>query len=247
MRSLTKNKWKKYLFLKNYGPLVPYLPETQRLSGHSFNALLQKYHNVIVKPVWGSRGRGVIQVSYLGHNRYAIHYENVRKVGRGRRNAYRYIRGKIGPAEYMIQRRIHRPTINNRPFDMRVIVQRKQYSSQWVVTAKVVKVAGKGYIVSNNSRSKGQLLKFSTGIRNSSIRHLPINALESQINGVSILTAKRLARFFPGHRIYGLDIATNQHGRVSIIEANLYPSMSHFYKLKDRTVYQRILAYKQGW
>ncbi|MFD1175330.1 YheC/YheD family protein [Paenibacillus puldeungensis] len=246
MGSVTKNKWLKYLFLKKYAPLAPYLPETQRMSPQAFWTLLRKYRHVIVKPVWGSRGRGVIQVSHLDSDKYAIHYENVKTVIRGRKNIYRYIRNKIGSADYMVQRRITRPTINECPFDMRVIVQRKRKSAGWVVTGKVVKVAGKGYIVSNNTRSKGQLLRFESGIQRSSIKHLSVSALESKINRVSILSAKRLMAFFPEHRIYGLDIATDQQGHVSIIEANLYPAMSHFLKLKDSAMYQRILSYKRG-
>lgn len=246
MGSVTKNKWLKYLFLKRYPPLAPFLPETRKMSPQSFWTLLEKYRHVIVKPVWGSRGRGVIQVSYLGSDMYAIHYENMKTVKRGRTNTYRSIRKKIGSSNYMVQQRITRPTINDRPFDMRVIVQRKKNSPQWRVTGKVIKVAGKGYIVSNNSRSKGKLLNFEQGLQKSSISRLSTAALESRINEVSIRSAMRLGAFFPGHRIYGLDIATDPYGRVSIIEANLYPAMSHFLKLKDVKMYRRILSYKRS-
>ncbi|WP_145133289.1 YheC/YheD family protein [Paenibacillus sp. Y412MC10] len=246
MGSVTKNKWLKYLFLKRYPPLAPYLPETRKMSPHSFWTLLGKYRHVIVKPVWGSRGRGVIQVSDLGNDNYAIHYERMETVKQGRENTYRYIKRIIRSAAYMVQQRITRPTINNRPFDMRVIVQRKKHSSKWVVTGKVIKVAGKGYVVSNNTRSHGQLLRFKPGIQQSSIGHLPISALEYQIDKVSLRSAKRLNALFPGHRIYGLDIATDPYGRVSIIEANLYPAMSHFLKLKDGAMYRRILSYKRS-
>ncbi|MCJ8012921.1 YheC/YheD family protein [Paenibacillus sp. KQZ6P-2] len=246
MGSVTRNKWYKYVFLKRYGPLARYLPKTRMMSLHSFRALLGKYGHVIVKPVWGSRGRGVIQVSKLGHHKYGIHYENRQKVKRGKKNTYRYLRKKIGSTPYMVQKRITRPTIDNRPFDMRVIVQRKRHSSHWVVTGKVIKVAGKGYIVSNNTRSKGQLHKFKSGIRKSSIRHLSVSDLESKIDKVSIRSAKRLGALFPHHRIYGMDIATNQKGRVAIIETNLYPAMSHFRKLNDRELYNRIMSYKRG-
>ncbi|GJM77153.1 hypothetical protein HMSSN036_93690 [Paenibacillus macerans] len=246
MGTVAKNKWVKYEFMKKDASLAPYLPETKRMSRPSFWSLVKKHRHVMVKPVWGSRGRGVIQVSDLGDDRYAVHYENRETVKLGRENTYRHIQKIMGSARYMVQQRIPRPTINNRPFDMRVIVQRKKNSSQWVVTGKLIKVAGKGYIVSNNTRSKGTLLRFKSGLQRSSIRHLSIAALESQINKVSLLSVKRLKTLFPGHRIYGLDVATDQEGRVSIIEANLYPAMSHFHKLKDAALYRRILAYKRG-
>lgn len=246
MGTVAKNKWVKYLFMKKNASLVPYLPETRMMSRQTLWNLIEIYRHVMIKPVWGSRGRGVVQVSDLGNDKYSIHYENNKTLKWGKESTYRYIKRIIGSAAYMVQQRITRPTINNRPFDMRVIVQRKKNSSRWVVTGKIIKVAGKGYIVSNNTRSRGQLLRFKPGIQRSSIGHLPVAALESQIDKVSLLSAKRLKAMFPEHRIYGLDIATDQQGRVSIIEANLYPAMSHFLKLKDEVMYRRILYYKRS-
>jgi len=242
--TIAKNKYAKYKFMKKSASLAPYLPETRKMSRESLWSLLNRHRHVMVKPVWGSRGRGVIQVSDLGHDKYAIHYENMKKMKRGRKKTYRYIKRKIGSAAYMVQKRIARPTINKCPFDMRVIVQRKKRSSRWVVTGRVIKVAGKNYIVSNNTRSHGKLLRFKTGIRRSSISHLSVTKLKSRIDKVSLRSAKRLKALFPGHRIYGLDVATDRKGRVSIIEANLYPAMSHFLKLKDFKMYRRILSYK---
>ena len=246
MGKIAKNKYKKYLFMKRSASLAPYLPETRKMSRESLWSLVDKYGHVMVKPVWGSRGRGVIQVSDLGNDNYAIHYENMETMKSGKEDTYQYIKMKIGDASYMVQERITRPTINNRPFDMRVIVQRRKYSSRWVVTGRVIKVAGKNYIVSNNTRSNGKLLRFKKGIKRSSISHLSVTALKSRIDKVSLRSAKRLKVLFPGHRIYGLDVATDRHGRVFIIEANLYPAMSHFLKLKARKMYRRILSYKRS-
>ncbi|WDM21993.1 YheC/YheD family protein [Paenibacillus polymyxa] len=246
MPSAAKDKWYKYLLLRRYASLKSYVPETKLLDRYHFSKLLSKYVHVIVKPVWGSRGQGIFQVSWLGHHKYLVHYENKKVLVRGRTNTYYYIRRKIGNASYMVQRRITRPTINKRPFDMRVIIQRRINSSVWVVTGKVIKVAGKGYIVSNNTRSKGTLHHFKSGIRQSSIRHLSASTLESHINRVSIRSAKRLSTFFPGHRIYGLDIGIDRKGRIGIIEANLFPARSHFRKLRDKTMYHRITDYKNG-
>ncbi|ASR45238.1 hypothetical protein B4V02_00190 [Paenibacillus kribbensis] len=246
MASAAKDKWYKYLLLRRHASLRSYVPETKLLDRHHFSKLLSKYGHVIVKPVWGSRGQGIFQVSWLGHHKYIVHYENIKVLVRGRTNTYRYIRRKIGNASYMVQRRITRPTINNRPFDMRVIIQRRTDSSVWVVTGKVIKVAGKGYIVSNNTRSKGKLLHFKSGIRQSSVRHLSASKLESHIDRVSIRSAKRLSAFFPGHRIYGLDIGIDRKGHIGIIEANLFPARSHFRKLMDKTMYHRITDYQNG-
>jgi D-alanine-D-alanine ligase-like ATP-grasp enzyme len=152
----------------------------------------------------------------------------------------------MGSKSYIVQRKISRPTINGRPFDMRVIVQRRRNSDLWEVTAKVAKVAGKGYIVSNISRSKGTVMPFEIAIQKSTIKNLSTKTLQSEIDRVAILIASRLAAFFEDHRIYGVDIALDKNGHVWIIEANLFPIMSHFLKLKDKTMYRRIMEYKEG-
>jgi hypothetical protein len=245
MASASKNKWLKYRFLKNSKQLAPHIPETRPMSENALWNLIAKYGHVIIKPVWGSRGRGVMQISSIGDDIYALHYENIRIFIEGKENTYYYIKRKIGSTRYMVQRRVSRPTIDGRPFDMRVIVQRRKKSPLWTVTAKVIKVAGKGYIVSNNTRSQGMLLKFRPGIRKSSINHLSYQKLKSKIYRIALLSTKRLSTFFPGHRIYGFDIGPDENGHVWIIEANLFPSRSHFLKLKDKTMYHRITAFKK--
>jgi glutathione synthase/RimK-type ligase-like ATP-grasp enzyme len=246
MKKAARNKWLKYLFMKKSKRLSPYLPETRIMAQDALWNLIKKYENVIVKPVKGSRGSGVIQVSSIGDNKYELHFENKVTTIQGEENTYQYLKSKIGAKSYIVQRTISRPTVDGRPFDMRVIVQRKSNSDLWKVTAKVAKVAGKGYIVSNISRSKGTLLLVETAIQKSSIKHLSTKTLESQIDRVALLSAKTLGANFKNHRIYGLDIGLDQNGQVWIIEANLFPLMSHFLKLKDKTMYRRIMAYKKA-
>jgi hypothetical protein len=243
--SMTRNKWFKYWFLKKSEQLASYVPETRIMTKNDFWDLMAKYRHVIVKPIGGSRGQGVIQVSSIGNDQYALHFENIRFMIQGKENTYMYLKRKIGSIRYMVQRRISRPTINGRPFDLRVIIQRRRYSNLWIVTAKVAKVAGKGYIVSNNTRSRGALLPVLTAFQRSTIKHLSPEILLSNIERIALLSTQRLATYFKGHRIYGLDIGLDQKGSVWIIEANLYPSTSHFWKLKDKTMYHRIMAYKR--
>ncbi|MCP3776389.1 YheC/YheD family protein [Paenibacillus sp. MZ04-78.2] len=243
--SATKDKWLKYRFLKNYKRLTRYVPRTKLMSESALWKMISKYRHVILKPVRGSRGRGIIQVSSMGGHTYALHYENVNMKIRGKENTYKFLQKKIGYTRYMIQRRIDRPTIGGCPFDMRVILQRKKTSRKWELTAKIAKVAGRGYVVSNNERSKGRLLPVKTAIRKSTIHHLSSTRLRWKMKRISLRAARRLSNLFPHHRIYGLDVGFDLKGHPWIIEANLYPSMSHFLKLKDRTMYRRIMAYKK--
>ncbi len=241
-----KNKWSKYLFLKRSKQLAPYLPKTQRLTRSTFWEFIKKYHQVILKPVHGSGGYGVIQVSSLGNHYYEVHREKTKITIKGIKQTYYYVKRKIGSSDYMVQRRIPLATVNNRPFDMRIIVQRRRNSGVWTITAKVAKVAGKGYIVTNNTRSKGMLLHVESALRRSSLKGHSHLTLLSNIERIALLSAKRLSSLFPRHRIYGLDMGLDENGRVWIIETNHYPAMSHFRKLGDKDMCRRIWAYKKG-
>jgi glutathione synthase/RimK-type ligase-like ATP-grasp enzyme len=242
-----KNKLKKYLYLKDSAQLEPYLPETQLMEQGSFWIFMDKYGSAIVKPIDGSRGCNVIQVIALGNNEYEIHLENRKIKLQGIEHTYGYIRKLIGSGIYIVQQLISRATINELPFDMRVIVQRRRYSSNWEVTGKVAKVAGRGYIVSNITRSKGTVLPVKTALWLSpSLKGMSQQTLQAKLDSVALLTARQLSGLFPNHRIYGLDMGLDRHGHVWIIEVNLSPSRSHFLKLKDKTMYRRITAYKKG-
>ncbi|MFC7442588.1 YheC/YheD family protein [Laceyella putida] len=243
MENATRNKWLKYRFMETR-QLLPYLPETRLMTRDSLWNLIKKYRHVIVKPIKGSRGSGVIQVSSIGNGEYAIHYENRKMTIKGKENTYQYLKRIMGDRRYVVQRKISRPTVNKRPFDMRVVVQRRRYSRLWEVTGKIAKIAGKGYIVSNISRSNGTVMPVDRALKKSSIRNLSTKTLQSKIDRVAKLTARRLESFFEGHRIYGLDMALDKNGHVWIIEANLFPILSHFRKLKNKTMYYRIMKYK---
>ncbi|AYB37182.1 YheC/YheD family protein [Brevibacillus laterosporus] len=241
-----RNKWSKYLFLKQFREVAPYLPETQRMTKSAFWDFINQYGKVILKPVLGKGGAGVIQVSSLGNRKYKIHSENKKKTIKGKRRTYHYLKNKIRSSAYMIQRRISLATVRKRPFDMRIIVQRRKYSNSWNITAKAAKVAGKGYIVTNNTRSKGKMMHVETALQKSSLKDHSRRHLLSNVNKVALLSAKRLRIAFPSHRTYGMDMGLDKNGRVWIIETNHYPAISHFRKLGDKAMVYRIMSYQKG-
>jgi hypothetical protein len=241
----SRNKLVKYRHMKSFAPLAPYLPQTDWMSPDAFWGMMTRYGRAIVKPAGGSRGRGVYQVTSLENGQYEIHIENRKIVTVGEAETYNYLSQCIGVESYIVQRWISRARVGDRPFDMRVIIQRKRNSKKWIITGKIAKVVGRGYIVSNITRSKGTLLPVHTAIARSPLKKHSIRSLQSSIDQVGLLSARRLSTLFPSHRIYGLDLALDQSGHPWIIEANLFPAMSHFRKLKDKTMLRRIMTYKQ--
>ena len=242
MENRSKNKWRRHSIMNENKALQGHLPDTSKFSETSLWDFVDNYHKVILKPSGGRRGKNIFKLSSLGDGMYKIHYEDKINLFLGRDNTYTYLMKMIGSRAYLIQRYIPLLTIIKSPFDIRVITQKCTDSNTWSVTCKVAKVAGKGFIVTNNELSGGSILKVEQAIQDSC---LPISTenihfLLSEIDRVALIAAESLAGYYKEQRIFGFDIGVDKQGHVWIIEGNLRPSLSHFYKLGDKATYRTI-------
>jgi hypothetical protein len=216
------------------------LPTTRTLTEANFRTMLDRYRQIIAKPVGSYGGSGVMKVTARGDGRCSVHYGSRMKVLPDAEAAYNFIRSKVGKARYLVQRCISLARIGGRPFDLRVMVQRSG-GSPWQVTGKLAKVAGSGYIVTNIRRSKGYVLPARTAILRSNLRGSAPRILK-RVDRVSLSAVRRLHRVFRWIRAVGMDIGIDKNGKVWIIEGNFYPDLSLFLKLKDKSDYRRIKA-----
>lgn len=239
------NKLGKYEVMSKWSELAPYLPETDRFTERQFYRLLEKYGDIIVKPNKGSRGRNVIRVFSSGDGCYTIHHGSKKISLLGLENALQDVMRIVGREDYIVQRRIPLATVNQRPFDIRIIVQSKAQSNKWKVTGKLAKLAGKGYIVTNLTRSNGRALPFSEAIQKSSIKEKFKKGLVSKLNTIAVSSASCLRSLYPKQRIYGLDVGIDNEGFIWIIEINKKPSMSHFHKLGAKKTIRRIMNFER--
>lgn len=241
----SEDKFTKYRFLKRSAKISTFLPETHIFTFSSFRSMLKKYGEIIVKPIGKGGGFGVIKVVALDKGNYLIHIERSKKIVNGVKLAYFRVKRLTGKLVYLVQQYVPLATIQNRPFDIRVIVQRKKASQTWRVTGTATKVAGKGYIVTNNTRSHGTLIPLPKALQKTSFRPIS-HQLIKRLKNTAIQIANRLNHLYPRHRIYGLDMGISKKGQIYLIEANKYPSLSHFIKLKDFSTYKRIQRIKKG-
>ncbi|EMT52091.1 MULTISPECIES: YheC/YheD family protein [Brevibacillus] len=243
MGKYNESKLKKYRVLRRNSRLASTLPRTRLFSKHALRHFLKQYRKVIAKPIAGSGGAGVILITSLGDNHYKVHRGCRKRTIRGKSATYRYIRSRI-KSQYLVQKGISLARVNGRPFDIRVMVQRRSGSS-WVVTGMLAKVAGAGYIITNIKRSGGRVLPLRSAIQLSSLRSASADQLIQRLKAVAVAAAKQLSTYYANQRVYGLDMALDSSGRVWIIEANLRPDISLFLKLKDKSQYRRIRSYKR--
>lgn len=208
----------------------------------NFYRLLKMYRHIIVKPSNSSGGDGVIQITTIAPNQFKVHYEKKQKKV-NLEQLYPLIR-RLTPnskATYIVQRRISLLKINGKPFDLRVMVQRKK-GVGWLVTGIMAKVAGSGYFITNLVRSKGKALPYHTALRQCNrAKMLSPQLLEQQIRWYALMAVKQLQKYYK-IRTVGLDMGIDESGKLWIIEANFSPDKTYFKRLKDKTMYRRIMA-----
>lgn len=145
----SKGKWTKHKLLSREPKLKPYLPETKLLTEKRLDEFLMKYGEVIIKPNRGSLGRGVCKVTDKGADIYEIHGENQKETVEGLTNAYSLVLENRVKKKNIVQKVIPLATKDGRPFDVRVMVQRKRNTSDWIVNGMAAKVAINGYFITN--------------------------------------------------------------------------------------------------
>lgn len=236
-------KWTKHNLLKKDKILVNYLPETLLFTEESYHNLLDKYGTIIIKPCFGSYGKGVIQVSSRDNGQIEIHSEFDKNIYNDKKEAYvSLVKNYCSPQKkYIVQQKISLASIQNSPFDIRVMVQRRINTSEWQVTGKLAKVAARGYIITNVART---VCPVEEAIAASGLHASP-NEILKEIDKVSLLTANHLINYYKESHVFGLDVAIDTEGKIWIIEVNLKPRISMFKLLKDKKQYKMIKRYRR--
>ncbi len=234
-------KWRKHNILSQSPGMVSLLPKTRRLNRDNLWSSVDQFGKVIIKPAGSSGGYGVMQVTSLGNEKYEVHYNRTKRILSGRKAAYSFIQRKTKSAPYIVQQKIHLAKVNGKPFDVRVMVQRKK-GTPWTITGKLAKIAGPGFIITNTARSRGRAVPLSTAIRSSNIQAASEKQIISQLNRVSLQAVKRLQKFYRIHTV-GLDLGIDAKGKVWFIEANFKPAKSLFQRLKDKSMYRKIMHF----
>lgn len=238
----SRSKLTKHHIMNKNVQLRNSLPYTANFSKDHLYELLRRYRNVIVKPSFGSGGAGVMLVKTKPNSIYKIQDGSNKKEIKGKDKLYHFLKKKIGSKSHIVQQYIPLTRVNDRPIDIRVIVQKTPKG--WKVTGKLTKVAGPGHFITNLVRSKGKVLTIESAIAQSPL-NVSSDAIHSQLNQISLEAAKSLAKSYPWIRIVGFDMGIDKTGNIWIIEPNFRPNLFMFLKLKDKSMYKEIMDYKK--
>jgi glutathione synthase/RimK-type ligase-like ATP-grasp enzyme len=234
-------KWDWHQVLRGERDLYPYLPETYLYHEKVLPQYLEVYNSCVIKPNLSQWGLGIALISKLEDQTFEIHSERNKIPFTTIKEMLLTIEDRFtSKKSYLIQEEIPLATINDCPFDIRVMIQRKTVNSPWVVTGKMTRIAAKGFIVTNVAKA---ISTVEDALEASSINNKNVDALLWEIDQIGIMAAKQLEKVYPDACLWGMDIGIDQYGKPWFIEANLVPDIAIFRYLPDKTMYKRIRKY----
>ncbi|WP_434748704.1 YheC/YheD family protein [Paenibacillus amylolyticus] len=235
-----RDKWLQYRALSNVPKLARRLPETLLLEKETLHHMLLQHSSVVLKPCDGRYGRDIIFIRCLKNGTYHIQNENNTITMQNRDELQDWFDQIDKNREYIIQQRLYLARIQQRPFDLRIMVQRQTATpSAWKVTGSYAKVASRGYLITNVTNRTIPALKALQ------LARIGGRKLLLQVERTVLLAAKSLEVHYPDLRQIGFDIGIDKKGRVWIIEGNYRPDLRPFRRLKDSSMYRRILWYQK--
>lgn len=214
------DKWAKLKTLRRHPDIAVHVPDMRKYSDRNLHLMLERYGLVVIKPLRGTGGSGVVKIERLPGGKYRYHHQfSIRTVSSFQVLARR-LRRIRGRRRYMVQQGIRLMQIGGRPVDYRVKMV-KTPSGRWRITAVVARVARPGRFVTNLCRG-GDLWRGSAALR----RVFPPKSArlkKETMRGVARTCTQWLEQRYPGIGSLGYDFGIDRRGAVWILEVNTRP------------------------
>lgn len=212
------SKWLKTKALLSDPSIARYIPLTRKLTDTNLRMMLHRFGMVVVKPVVGGGGYGVIRIS-SGAGGYKLTHHSKTLSFMSFENMMMTFRKIKAPRSYLIQQGIRLATINGRPIDYRVKVVKS--GGDWVYRSMVGRLARRGLFITNLCKG-GTLLSCREGLRRS-LPNQSAKAKRQEMRQITKVCTTIMERHFPGISELGFDYGVNVKGRIWIFEVNTRP------------------------
>ncbi|SIQ94272.1 YheC/D like ATP-grasp [Paenibacillus macquariensis] len=243
------NKWHLFEWLKVSKSTDYLIPQTKRMDGViSLARLLDKHPYLYLKPESGKAGKGIMMLKYkknkiipyrlkIQNDRSSITYKST-----SLRRLWVRINKETGHSPYIIQQGIALATVDHRPFDLRILVQ-KTAKGHWGVTGVGARMAGLKSITTHVPRggtieSPSKLLSTLFGADMSS-------SMMSRIRTTALIIARQIEKgsgFTLGEM--SMDLGIDALGKLWFFEANARPMKFDEPHIRRKSL-ERIFEYSQ--
>ncbi|MGD8190759.1 YheC/YheD family protein [Brevibacillus ginsengisoli] len=225
------NKWMIHQKLFPFETVRPHLIPTEVVvDGKQVMDWMERYGAVILKPINGKEGKGIVRLSKTGENGsggpYLLEEQMNKKPLADEQGAIHQIERILQSGRYIVQKWI--PIVNREGlvYDVRSLVQKNQ-KGRWEITGLAARQGAAGKITSNlmDGGTAFELLpylKHHFGKKKSRKLYQKIKELSLRIPGcLEEAYARRQADL-------GLDLAIDPEGEIYLIEVNVKPGKLPF-------------------
>lgn len=212
------SKWLKTSVMSQNPYIARHIPASRLFNATNLRNMLSRYGMVVIKPVRGGGGLGVMKISKHG-GRYSCTYMS-RTVGCSSFGSLMsVINRKKKKRRYLIQRGIRLATIAGRPIDYRVKYVKE--NGNWTYRSMVGRLARRGLFVTNLCRG-GVQMTAAQGIRRSLSARM-VRPKKQEMRFLTKASTELLESRFPGIGQLGYDYGIDRNGHIWILEVNTRP------------------------
>ncbi|HHW09102.1 MAG TPA: YheC/YheD family protein [Firmicutes bacterium] len=254
---LIQNKMLMNSTLSRHPSINPHIPTTWRYNWLRLEKMLHRGEAVILKPTVGSVGQGIIRLLPLaaangngGQNGWSaavqITTERGSRIITSPTLLRRYLRAwmKTMSRKYLMQPYLPLARYQDKPFDLRVPVQRDG-RGEWTVAGMVAKVAEKHQFLTNLAQG-GRAMPGEKALA-AAFGPPAAEAVQEKIVRLAKDVAEAVAGRYPHAADLGLDIGVDITGHPWLIEVNTRDQRITFFQagMYDtlRTIYKNPVAY----
>lgn len=212
------SKWRKTQALLSDPRIAAHIPKTRLYSAIELKNMLHQFGMVVIKPVCGGGGYGVIRVEYSG-GVYRYITTSRSQTFNSFDSLYRSLNSVRVRRQYLIQQGIHLAQISGRPIDYRVKMVKQ--NGKWVCRAMVGRLARSGLFVTNLCKG-GMMLSGRQGLSLSLSKRL-VSTKRREMRELTGIGIRVLESAFPGIGQLGFDYGIDKLGRIWIFEVNTRP------------------------
>lgn len=238
------NKWDLYDKLSQNPKVAEYIPETRKLKGlKDLSQMVSKYPLLYLKPISGKAGKGIMAIQS-----HANHYTLKQRIGsqlavnnfQSEKDLWNQIKKKV-QVGYVIQQGIPLATFEERPFDIRVLVQ-KDGKGVWGLSGVGIRVAGKNSITTHVPR--GGSIALPEEVFRSYMSETEYEAFMTRLKKTVLELADALEESYQNLGEFSMDIGINRRGQLWFFEANAKPMKFDEPHIR-KTSLERIVQYSQ--
>ncbi|WP_127530121.1 YheC/YheD family endospore coat-associated protein [Paenibacillus kobensis] len=235
-----KCRIQKHLDASDY--LKPYLLPTEQVqTSQQFIAFVHKHGSVMLKPINGWGGRGIIRITESKDRRYRVQTNGKPAADLSQAGLASYVKGILGQGRHVMQKWIDIRNKDGQVYDIRALMQ-KNGEGKWQLTGMAVREGKNGSITSN--------------IKSGGNAHGVQEYLESQFNeeeGQALTSSiVEVAEYIPPYteksyrsRLFelGIDLAVDRSGKLWLIEINIKPGKSIMHRVYGRKAWEKCLRH----